>query len=343
LHTDSAVDCLGRARARKSWSLLFLLVATLGRGTLNASADTVSGGARRHIEELVPAATIHVGKSADWVAVTEDAVWVGSTGPNAVSQIDPRTNMLVATVHVPGEPCAGLAVGHGGLWVPLCAHPNSLVRVDLATREVTVVPGVGPAMREGGITSSPDAIWLIVDRKATLVRIDPRTGEVCQRIHVPRGSYNPVYGAGQIWVSRADGAEVTVVDAQSGDVTAKVPSGPKPRFLTFGAGAVWTLNQGDGSLTRIDAQTRGIQTTALHTPGRGGDIAFGRDMVWTTVAKTPLSIEDGHTGLIRCQWSGPGGDSLGIGHDAIWLTNYDAGTISRIGIEDALHFCEEGQ
>ena len=203
------------------------------------------------------------------------------------------------------------------------------------------MPGIGPAMREGGITSSPDAVWLIVDRKATLVRIDPRSGEVRQRIHVPRGSYNPLYGAGHIWVSRADGAEVTVIDTESGDVTAKLPSGPKPRFLTFGAGAVWTLNQGDGSLTRIDAQTRRvIQTTALRTPGRGGDIAFGRDMGWTTVAKTPLSIVDGHTGLIRCQWTGPGGDSLGIGHDAIWLTNYDAGTISRIEIEDALHFCE---
>lgn len=329
------------ALSMRTWILPILLVATWGLGTQNATADSVVSGSRRHIEDLVPTATIHIAKTADWVAVSEDAVWVGSTGPNAVSQIDPRTNTLVATVHVPGEPCAGLAVGHGSLWVPLCAHPNSLVRVDLATREVSVVPGVGPAMREGGITSSPDAVWLIVDRKATLVRIDPRTGEVRQRIHVPRGSYNPLYGAGHIWVSRADGAEVTVIDAESGDVTAKLPSGPKPRFLTFGAGAVWTLNQGDGSLTRIDAPTRRvIQTTALRTPGRGGDIAFGRDMVWTTVAKTPLSIVDGHTGLLRCQWTGPGGDSLGIGHDAIWLTNYDAGTISRIEIEDALHFCE---
>jgi DNA-binding beta-propeller fold protein YncE len=325
-------------------SLLVLLAATFGPETQDAAAESAGGGAPRPIEELVPRATIRVGKTADWVAITEDAVWVGSTGPNAVSRIDPRTNTLVATVPVPGEPCAGLAVGHGSLWVPLCAHPNSLARVDLATREVTVVPRVGPARREGGITSSPDAIWLIVDRRATLVRIDPRTGEVRQRIHVPRGSYNPVYGAGRIWVSRADGAEVTVIDAQSGAVTGHLPSGPKPRFMTFGAGAVWTLNQGDGSLTRIDAQTqRVVQTTALRTPGPGGDIAFGRDMVWTTVVKTPLSIVDGHTGLIRCQWTGPGGDSLGIGHDAVWLTNYEAGTISRIEIETALHLCGSTQ
>jgi streptogramin lyase len=306
-----------------------------------ALAGDIESDTRRPIEELTPTATIHVGKTADWVAISEDAVWVGSTGPNAVSQIDPHTNTLVSTVLVPGNPCAGLAIGHGGLWVPLCANPNTLVRVDLRTREVTVAAGVGPADREGGITSSPDSVWLIVDRKATLARIDPSSGRIRQAIRVPRGSYNPLYGAGQIWVTRADGAQVTVVDADTGDISATVRSGPKPRFLTYGAGALWTLNQGDGSLTRIDTQTRRvIQTTALGTPGPGGDITFGGGLVWTTVTKVPLTVVDGHTGLVLCQWIGPGGDSLGIGHGAIWLTNYEAGTISRIELGDALRHCK---
>lgn len=296
---------------------------------------------RRPIEELKPTATIHVGKTADWVAISDNAVWVGSTGPDAVSQIDPRTNTLLATVRLPGNPCAGLAVGHGGLWVPLCAKPNTLARVDLRTRKVTFVAGIGPADREGGITSSPDGVWLIVDRKATLVRIDPRTGRVRQAIHVPRGSYNPLYSAGQIWVTRADGAEVTVVDAATGDISASVRSGPGPRFLTAGAGAVWTFNQGDGSLTRIDTKTRrAVQTVILHTPGHGGDIKFGGGMVWTTFDKVPLTVVDGDSGLVLCQWTGPGGDSLGIGHGAIWLTNYHAGTISRIEMDDAVRHCK---
>jgi streptogramin lyase len=294
----------------------------------------------RPIDELTPTATIHIAKTADWVAITEDAVWVGSTGPNAVSQIDPITNTRVATVPLPGNPCAGLAIGHGSLWVPLCAHPNALARIDLHTRQLTVVAGIGPAAREGGITSSPDSVWLIVDRKAILARIDPNTGRIRQRIRVPRGSYNPLYSAGQIWVTCADGAQVTVVNADSGVVSGTVTSGPNPRFLTAGAGAVWTLNQGDGSLTRIDAQSRlAVQTIALGTPGHGGDIGFGNGMVWTTVAKTPLSVVDAATGSLMCQWSGAGGDSLGLGHGAVWLTNYDAGTISRIEVDEALRHC----
>jgi DNA-binding beta-propeller fold protein YncE len=274
------------------------------------------------------------------VAITDNAVWVGSTGPNAVSEIDLRTNTLVLTIPLPGNPCAGLAIGHGALWVPLCAKPNALARVDLHTREVALVPGIGPASREGGITSSPDSVWLIIDRKATLVRIDPSSGRIRQSIRVPSGSYNPLYSAGQIWVTRADGAEVTVVDAVTGNISAEVRSGPSPRFLTSGAGAVWALNQGDGSLTRIDVKTRRVtQTIGLGTPGHGGDIKFGGGMVWTTMSKVPLTAVDGTTGRVLCQWIGPGGDSLGIGHGAIWLTNYGAGTISRMEIDDALRHC----
>lgn len=306
-----------------------------------ASAGETASGTRRPIEELVPTAIFRVGKTADWVAISGNAVWVGSTGPDAVTEIDSRKNMRVSTIPLPGRPCAGLAIGHDALWVPLCAKPNVLVRVDLLTHAVTSLTGTGPADREGGIASSPDSIWLIVDRKATLARIDPSSGRIRQTIHVPHGSYNPLYSAGQIWVTRADGAEVTVVNARTGSISARVRSGPNPRFLTSGGGAVWTLNQGDGSLTRIDTKTRRvIQTVALGTPGHGGDIKFGAGMVWTTMSKIPLTVVDGRTGRVLCQWIGPGGDSLGIGHRAIWLTNYDAGTISRIEIDDALRHCK---
>ena len=77
---------------------------------------------QRPFAGLKPFATIQVGKTADWVAITADAVWVGSTAPNAVHRIDPTTNREVARVTVPGKPCAGLVPGFGSLWVPLCAR-----------------------------------------------------------------------------------------------------------------------------------------------------------------------------------------------------------------------------
>jgi virginiamycin B lyase len=305
-----------------------------------AAADGVAPAPPRSISELTPSATIHVGKTADWVAITADAVWVGSTGPYAVHRIDPKTNKRVASVPLPGEPCAGLATGFGSLWVPMCTAVPSLAKVDLAANRLTAVFAVGPAAAEGGITTGAGSVWLIVDKSGTLARIDPLTGTIRQTVKVPAGSYNPYFSDGQIWVTRAEGAELTRVDATAGAVIAAVRTGPNPRFLTAAGGAIWTLNQGDGTVTRVDAQTQQATTTiALDTPGHGGDISFGADMVWTSMPKVPLSAIDTRSKSLRCQWAGPGGDSLRIGHDAIWLTDYHAGAIARIPLTDALAHC----
>lgn len=191
----------------------------------NLSAADVLPAARS-ISELKPTATIHVGMTADWVAITSNAVWVGSTGPYAVHRIDPKTNKLVATVELPGEPCAGLATGFGSLWVPLCSQPSALAKVDLNRNGLSAVFKIGPAAAEGGITTSPDSVWLVVDKNGSLARIDPGTGTVRQTIRVPPGSYNPFYSDGQIWVTRADGAELTNVDADTGVVLATARTGP---------------------------------------------------------------------------------------------------------------------
>jgi virginiamycin B lyase len=306
---------------------------------------TMAGGAAlpapRSIGELTPAATIHLAKTSDWVAITEDAVWVGSTGPNAVHRIDPKTNRLAASVTLPGEPCAGLATGFGSLWVPLCTATPSLATVDLTTDRLKAVFGVGPAAAEGGITIGAGNVWLIVDKSGTLAKVDPATGAIRQTVHVPAGSYNPYFIDGRIWVTRAEGAELTGVDASTGLVIASVKTGPNPRFLTAAAGAIWTLNQGDGTLTRVDPKTQQATTIALGTPGHGGDISFGADKIWTTMPKVPLSAIDAKSNSLECQWAGPGGDSLAIGHGAIWLTDYHAGNISRFSLKDVLAHCKK--
>ncbi len=329
--TDRATRCARRARA------LTALVIMLAPCSLAAEpTGAVPAALRRPFVSLHPTALIRLGHTADWVAVTSDAVWVGSTGPNAVHRIDPGSNRRIATVRLPGEPCAGLAVGFGSLWVPLCAPVPVLARVDLATNRLAAVLKPGPAAAEGGIAASADSLWLVTDKQGTFARIDPASGRVRQTVRLPPGAFNPVYSEGVLWVSRVAGSELLAVDAATGALLASAPTGPAPRFLTAGGGAVWTLNQGDGSLSRIDRATHlATARTLLGTPGHGGDIAYDAGTVWTTFAGVPLTATDATTGTVRRQWYGPGGDSLGIGHGAIWLTDYHQGTIARIPLAAA--------
>lgn len=301
------------------------------------------GAAERSITELTPLATFSVGKTADWVAITADAVWVASTGPFAVHRIDPKTNTRIASVALPGEPCAGLVTGSGSLWVPLCTVPASLAKVGLESNQLEAIFAVGPAAAEGGIAYGASSVWLITDKSGTLARINPVNGAILAIFHVPPGSYNPVFSGTAVWVTHAEASELTGIDAATGRTIASIATGPNPRFLTAGSGAIWTLNQGDGTLTRIDARSKRATTIPLGTPGHGGDIALSDGRVWTTMPKVPLSLIDAESNRLKCQWAGPGGDSLGIGHSAIWLTDYHAGTLSRIAVKDVLAHCAESR
>jgi len=291
---------------------------------------------QRPISDLKPTAVLPIGKTADWVSIVGASVWVGSTGPYAVTRVDRRRNTVSLTVVLPGEPCAGLAPGFGALWVPLCGPKPGLAKVDLATGKLTVFD-VTPAAAEGGVAVGGDSVWLVTDKQGSLARIDPGDGHVRQTVKTPPGSYNPAYAAGRIYLSRVEGAELTTIDARTGATLATTPTGPNPRFLSAARDAVWTLNQGDGSLTRVGARDHKVGAAiALGTPGHGGDITYRDGRVWTTMSKTPLTVTDARSGAVLRQWTGPGGDSLAVAGDDLWLTDYKAGTLTRYSVKAAL-------
>ena len=304
----------------------------------------VAHAGARDIGELRPLAVIKVGATADWVAPADDAVWVGSTGPDAVQRVDPAENRITDRIGLPGEPCAGLALGFGSLWVPLCPRaagaPASLARVDLASRRLLAVYPTGVAAAEGGIAISGGSVWLLTDAEGTLAGLDPATGQLRHTVHVPAGSYNPHDADGALWVTQAGGTHVTRIDPLSGAVAAPLTVGAQPRFLTSGAGALWILQQGDGRVARVDLSTFSIEHIALHTPGHGGDIAYAEGYVWSTMPKTPLSLIDAASHRLLCQWRGAGGDSLGVKFGAVWLTDYHRGTLSRLDRAEALRRCQ---
>jgi DNA-binding beta-propeller fold protein YncE len=117
-------------------------------------------------------ATISLQGAPDWLAISDDAVWVANSKFKAVQRIDPKTNSAIAKVEFSDEPCSGLTFAFGTLWVPLCGKPASLARVDPRTNKIVAILPFGPADSEGGIAASGNAIWLIADANGTLLRID---------------------------------------------------------------------------------------------------------------------------------------------------------------------------
>jgi virginiamycin B lyase len=316
------------------------LVITIGwlASSLSCAGSAVAAQVRA-FSELEPSSTIQVGKTADWVAITADAVWVGASGPFAVARIDPVTNRRVATVRLPGEPCSDFAVGFGSVWIPLCKPAPGLARIDSESNRLVQVFNIGPVQPEASITTSADSVWMTVGKQGALERIDPATGAVRQTVQVPAGSYNVLYSDKRIWVTNPKEGRVTIIDAATGKPLGSAAAGPGARWQATGAGAVWILNE-DASLTRVDTRDGSSKTVDPGMPKGGAYIGFGAGMLWTTTMKMPLALIDPATLTQRCQWIGKGGDSLGVGFGAVWLTNYYAGTIERIPVEEVLRQCK---
>ena len=85
----------------------------------------------------------------------------------------------------------------------------------------------------------------------------------------------------------------------------------------------------DAALGAMFARSLAVTVTANNSiePVDGGIVSFA-------------APTDGASATLLCQWQGPGGDSLGIGYGAIWLTDYHAGTVSRIELNDTLARCK---
>jgi virginiamycin B lyase len=288
-------------------------------------------GIQHKIAELVPVATFEVAGHPDWMAVTEDAVWVTSSSANHVVRLDAKTNQAGTVVTV-AKPCAGLAIGFGSLWIPSCGN-HTVVRVDEQSGALQATIPAGPADSEGGIATGAGSVWIVTAKDGDLVRLDPESNTVRAHIRIPAGSFNPIYFEGSLWVSSNAGGTLVRVSPQTNSVVSQTPVGPMPRFLTAGAGSIWVLNQGDGTIARVDARSgKRIAVIAAGIPGLGGEIAFGAGAVWATVFEFPITRIDAETNAVTGQWVGPGGDSIRYGHGSVWLTSLVGGKVWRLPV-----------
>jgi virginiamycin B lyase len=296
-----------------------------------AKTGIATPGIQRDIAALAPLATFVVKGHPDWLAVTDDAVWVASSNVNHVVRLDATTNQP-GTIITISQPCSGMATDFGSLWIPSCGD-HTLVRADAKTGAIQATIHAGPADSEGGIAVGAGSVWLVTSKTSELDRIDPATNSVVAKIAIPAGSFNPIFANDSIWVSSNQGNALVRVNPATNTVTSSTPIGPMPRFLTVGAGSVWVLNQGDGSISRVDAVTgKLIATIPAGIPGFGGEIAFGADAVWATVFKFPITRIDPATNAVVQQWHGAGGDSIRVGHGSIWLTSYSGERVWRLDV-----------
>jgi streptogramin lyase len=184
--------------------------------------------------------------------------------PDSAVFVDPASGNVRAgaAVRAPGYVKFGL----GSFWV--VNDDGVLTQIDPKTFRTTSSLGLG--VSPGGLALGGGSVWVSDANGSTLLRIDPRSHVVGQRIALP-ADVNPAttnevaYGAGSIWVAHGgQRAFVERIDPETAKVQHRFPI-QGAHVLTFGDGHLWVLASGVGTIYKIDPATNTFALiTTLH-------------------------------------------------------------------------------
>ncbi len=286
------------------------------------------------------------------VAVTEGRVWV--TSHVGLYRIDPATSMAVNVL--PHDYLFKVVPGHGTLWISTGSY-GRVLRIDPPMGSVTaeIDIGAGPVT---DLAVSEDAVW--ASAVSDLVRIDPATNEVVERLRYERGFGDVAISDGAVWVIAGANEKGAVwrVDPATAEVQQKIAL-PNPSFwnqLDTGGGAIWvtsspTVHENGASLVRlyrIDPSTSEITAEIPLGDGLSGlgpgeraasfaTIAAGQGSVWVVVDSESLvlRIDPNDLRVSETLEGVPGassdvGSGMAVGAGAVWVTAPEA--ITRIGL-----------
>ena len=228
-----------------------------------------------------------------WVDSTEDLVWALAP-PRTLLKVRPETNSVIGEIKlqpfvqvqypVQGETQApDLVATDSAVWIigqrlkpsfepaeddPLGSDRVVLSRIDPTTNSVRsrTIKGLDDV---AGLALGEGALWSLDRNTGDLLRLDPRTLELVDRIPVDattRGPSSLAVGEGFVWMVDAASGTVTKVDPSTNTIVATIPV-DGAQELTTGEGAVWVTTSG-GTVVAIGPADAILDEVKIGPPAR---------------------------------------------------------------------------
>jgi ABC-type transport system substrate-binding protein len=183
--------------------------------------------------------------------------WVLTLDGYSLVRINPTSGHILGRVSSPfGINALGWLVDGRSVWF---SGPR-LVRMDLTSgNEVDRFPLTEDPHDDqlAGLARGGGSLWVARQHPGQLLRVDPETGSVLQRIGNLPDAYIVAYGDGAAWVAAFD--RVARVDAATDTVT-RVPLPPPIAEIAVGGGFAWASNEQKGIVYKIDQSGRIVAT-----------------------------------------------------------------------------------
>lgn len=250
-------------------------------------------------------------------------------GPeNGVSRLDTKTNKLSDPWTGLPSPCGGILSAFRSLWVASCGD-QTLVRLDPRSGKPTAAIGTGAGPAQPALAANADSVWMIVDTKTTLARIDPEQNAIISELRLPANCSSLQFAESALWVACPGDDRLLRIDPQTNLVTQRIEVA-EPVAQVFGEGSLWVLSRKQGKVFRIDPKTNKISATIeTGIPNAGGSLAFGEGALWLSAPGFPVTRINPATDKVSRQFAGTGHGELFIGASALWLYDENKKMLKR--------------
>ena len=185
-----------------------------------------------------------------------------------------------------------------------------------------------------------DAVWVTVDKRNAVVRLDARTNKVDGEVTVAKPCSGLAAGFGSLWAPSCGDHDLVRVDLRTRKVVGRIAAVPADSEggIAVGAGSVWMMTDSkggpDGVLLRISPGKNAV-VARIRVPAGSYAAAFGGGSVWvTSTGQNLLTRVDATTNKVVSETKvGKGPRFLTVGAGSVWTLNQGDGTVSRVSMK----------
>ena len=185
-----------------------------------------------------------------------------------------------------------------------------------------------------------DAVWVAVDKRNAVVRLDASTNKVDGEVTVAKPCSGLAAGFGSLWAPSCGDHDLVRVDLRTRKVVGRIAAVPADSEggIAVGAGSVWMMTDSkggpDGVLLRISPGKNAV-VARIRVPAGSYAAAFGGGSVWvTSTGQNLLTRVDATTNKVVSETKvGKGPRFLTVGAGSVWTLNQGDGTVSRVSMK----------
>lgn len=178
------------------------------------------------------------------------SIWVTNRNSRSMTQIDPASDKVVATISLPEIAPGGLVSTEDGyIWIgDDTSGSTKVLKYSPTTKQITrVTAGKRPAF----VTATGDDVWVANQEDHTVSDLDAKTGALKHTI--PAGE-SPVNldsieaGTWEVWVPDDRGSLLTRIDAHTGQPVERIQVDAGPAVVRVTSTSIWVTNYDAGTI-----------------------------------------------------------------------------------------------